>query len=185
MSLVVNFFGGPSAGKTGLSSCVHGYMRKHGYPCEVVHEAAKDYVWRGDKHTLDNQVLITAIQFDRVLAVYGKMPVIINESPIPTGLVFPTPRGCSPAWRRAVIDQFLEFRNLNFFLHRDPPAPHEHEGRREDGPQAAAKDLELLAMLDEFGIPYTPLQMRRGSDLELAVIPTILKEAGLEVVPGH
>lgn len=178
MSLVVNFFGGPSAGKSGVAAAVYAALRKSGHSCELAREAAKDAMWRDDKHTLNNQVLITAIQFDRVLALDGKVDIIVNDSPILTGLVFPTPRGCSPSWRAAVVDQFNEFRNMNFFLKRDPDAGHEQAGRRETADEALAKDAELRGLLESIGVDFMEMQVRRGYDLEDDIVPMVLERLG-------
>lgn len=160
-TLYVNLFSAPGSGKSTVAAAVYSRLKTAGVSVELVREFAKEALWREDYATFNNQVFMTAVQYERQLVLDGKVGVVITDSPILLGLVYPSKRGCNRFWRQSVIEQYAEFRNLNFYLVRNHD--YIHEGRAQDEERAIKKDIELRALIDSLGVDYGDLIVGPGT----------------------
>ncbi len=150
-TLVINFFAGPDAGKSTLAAELYVSLKKQGVNCELVREYAKDKTWIGDGYTLGIQPYISAKQYYRQCAVDGKVDIMITDSPLPLGLVYPG-RGSTPTFRAWVMEAFREFDNLSFFVERCPVREYNPTGRNQDYEEALEVDQRIWELLKEEGI---------------------------------
>jgi tRNA uridine 5-carbamoylmethylation protein Kti12 len=63
---VINLFGGPSTGKSTTAAYLFYYLKNKNLNIEYVREYAKDVVYEGSYHKLQNQIYITAKQYKRM-----------------------------------------------------------------------------------------------------------------------
>lgn len=149
-ALVVNFFGGPGAGKSTTAAAVFAECKRRGLVAELVTEYAKDRVWEGAYRTLRNQIYVFGKQHHRVWRVADRVDVVITDSPPLLSLHYG--EGMSAAFHNLVLEEHRRFRSLNVLLRRAKPyAP---VGRVQTEDQARAIDGEVRALLEGNGIAY-------------------------------
>lgn len=85
---IINFIGGPSAGKTTLSALLFSEMKMRGYNVEYVQEYAKNLVWMEDYETLNNQYLVSKTQADLFEKIDGKVEYIITDACLLHGIYY-------------------------------------------------------------------------------------------------
>jgi hypothetical protein len=151
-TLVVNLFAGPGAGKSTYAALLYGRLKQEGVNAELVPEYAKDLTWEERKEALANQPYVTAKQIWRIQRLVGKVDVVVTDSPILIGLVYPSEH-CTPAWERYVVETHTTLDSLNLFLVRND---HFHRyleaGRSQTQRQAETKDGEINDMLNRLGV---------------------------------
>lgn len=82
MTVIVNLYGGPGAGKSTTRAGVFHKLKLFGVNVEEVTEYAKDLTWEGRDYALSNQVYVFAKQFKRMDMLVGKVDVIVTDSPL-------------------------------------------------------------------------------------------------------
>lgn len=81
MTKVINFYGGPSAGKSTLSAELFGYMKRQRMNVEYVQEFAKDLTWKKSM-SIDDQVYILGNQHHALYTLLGQVDYIVTDSPL-------------------------------------------------------------------------------------------------------
>lgn len=79
---VVNFFGGPGAGKSTLALQLMGVLKSQGRNCEYVPEFPKDLTWDRSYDVLDDQLFIFGEQHHRIYRLWGQVEWIVTDAPI-------------------------------------------------------------------------------------------------------
>lgn len=151
-SLLVNFFGGPSTGKSDCARILCSLLNRRKITSEYASEYAKKLTWKEDYVTRSNQVLVTATQFDEILTLYGKVRVVVTDSPVIIGIAFPGPC-CTPTWEAHVKELHDHFKSLNIFLERNPDH-YQSEGRTQALEECLEADRKLMDFLDHWQIDY-------------------------------
>lgn len=148
---VINFFGGPCAGKSTAALGLAHELKKRWVMAELVTEYAKDLVWDDSAHLLSRQNLIFATQENRVNRLMNKVPIAITDSPLLLS-AFYAPVEYPRSFKQLVFDFFCLYNNVNIFVERS----HEYaaEGRIQDEAQADALADAMKLFLQENGIPY-------------------------------
>lgn len=142
-ALVVNFFGGPGAGKSTTAAAVFAECKRRGLLAELVTEYAKDRVWEEAYRTLENQIYVFGKQHHRLWRVADKVDVIVTDSPLLLSLHYGSEM--SPAFRALVAEEHRRLRSLNVMLRRVKPyAP---VGRVQTEGQAREIDAALRGIL--------------------------------------
>ena len=138
-TLVVNFFGGPGTGKSTTMAHCFAELKWKNIDCEMCTEYAKDKVWEGSEHVLENQFYVSGKQYHKLKRLEGKVEVILTDSPILLGLIYGNrePR----AFKDLLVEYHKTFNNLNIFLKR--VKPFHQNGRLQDEESARAIDEEL------------------------------------------
>lgn len=150
---VVNFFGGPGAGKSTVSAELFSLMKRDRFKVELVHEFAKDLVWESADHMFGEQDYIFAHQhrFIRRLTRHDIDYAIVDSSLL-LGLMY-LPNDFPSSFRSFVLDVFHSYDNINIFLERNSDIDYVQTGRNESEEQARAKDEEILEFLTTHNIP--------------------------------
>lgn|SRR6185369_3993222 len=81
MTKVVNFVGGPGAGKSTRAAELFGWMKNRRFNVEYVSEFAKDLTWK-KSNSLEDQLYILGEQHHRLYTLVGQVDWIITDSPL-------------------------------------------------------------------------------------------------------
>lgn len=153
ISLVVNAYGGPGAGKT--TACFHVVeeLKKRGFVAEYVAEYAKELVWDGRMDILDgkHQFNILQEQLHRVDRLVGKVDFIVTDSPILLNAVYN--KELTKEYNLMIKDLNEQYNNFNFIVKRDS-SKFEKEGRIHTLSESIEKDKEIIALLDKYKLYY-------------------------------
>lgn len=176
-SLIVNLFAGPSAGKSTYALGTAYRLKADRWLAEYVPEFAKELTWTQDFDTLSRQLYVTSKQYRSIYVPYGKVDVIVTDSPFIIGLLYPDASGhVDEEFEHWLIKVFSTFNNLNIFLKRNPDAHlFQQEGRNQTEAESMEKDDECLALLQRNNIPFTTVLSGR-KDETLDDILSLIKE---------
>ena len=152
-TLVVNFFAGPGTGKSTTMAHCFAELKWKGYDCEMATEYAKDKVWEGSEHVLNNQFYVSGKQNHRLKRLEGKVQIILTDSPLLLATYYG--RKEPQEFRDLLIKYHETFENLNVFLRR----------QKDYNPNGRLQTLEeAKAIDDEF---YNMVGSQRGDLLEI------------------
>lgn len=157
MTLFVNLYAGPGAGKSATAYSVAGKLKAMGVNAELTPEFAKFLVWDERVNTLKNQIYTTAKQFYMMNALKDKADVVITDSPVLLGVVY------SPdypdSWHSTIkwCHEQVSTPGLDFFISRSTPfqpigrAHTEEQSRKLDG------NIRLLLLQEDIDVAYVEL----------------------------
>jgi hypothetical protein len=151
---VVNFFGGPGAGKSTTAAALFTLLKLHDeVHCELVTEFAKDLVWEERHKTFENQFYMFAKQQHRVWRVADKVDFTITDSPILLSNIYGEHynRYCAnTTFYDYVLMEFNRYNNINFFIERKKG--YAEAGRNESEQEAIIIDKKIKDYLTENSI---------------------------------
>lgn len=148
---VVNFFGGPGAGKSTAASGLFHEMKRHWINAEYVQEFAKELVWSDSSHMLSQQNRIFAEQEHRLNRLRTKVDVAVSDSPLILSSFY-APTSYPDSFHKYVFDFFGMYENINILVRRS----HEYalEGRLQKQKDADHIADEMERFLIQNGIPF-------------------------------
>lgn len=85
---IVNLSGGPGSGKSTTAAAVFAALKGRGVSCELITEYVKQWAWRGTPIGPWDDIYITAKQLRRESACYGKVDVVVTDSPLWLGAIY-------------------------------------------------------------------------------------------------
>jgi nicotinamide riboside kinase len=170
MTTVINFFGAPSSGKSVIAAYTFAMLKVAGVNAELIREFAKEKVWEGNDAALGCQTYITAKQVWKMHQVAKDVNVIVTDSPLPTGLLYPT-KDCGPGFDMQAWHIFNTYSNINF-MNLLSRGEYQQEGRDQDEEGAIAVQAKLTALLKSRNIQYTAIVRQPVEDTPLAHIPS-------------
>jgi len=151
---VINFFAGPSVGKSTIAPALYVKMKKKGMKVEFVHEFAKDCVWESMTHIFTEQDYIFGQQHRMIRRlIRHDIDYAVVDSSILLGLLY-MPEWFPKSFEPFLLDVFHSYNNINIFLERNPAIPYVQAGRNQTEEQAKHKDVELKTLLHKHAIPY-------------------------------
>lgn len=151
---VINFFGGAGCGKSTCAAELFALMKKDNYKVELIHEAAKDYVWEKWSHIFGEQDYIFAQQHRSIRRLVGHdIDYAVVDSPILLSLFY-MPDDFPQSFRRFVVDTFNSYNNINIYLKRSEKLPYVQAGRNETFEQAEQIDKQILDWLSVNDMRY-------------------------------
>ena len=153
-TIVLNLFAGPGAGKSTGACYIFSQLKMKGIDCEYVSEFAKDKVWEHNEEVLKCQFYISGKQSYKISRVYGKVDVIITDSPILVGAIYGDYD--NPNLVSTIVYECKKYNNINIFLERDKP--YNPNGRMQTEEEAKKKDAQLLELMKKYDVPYTTIQ---------------------------
>ncbi len=145
-TIIINLFGGPGTGKSTGAAYIFSQLKLAGIDCEYVSEFAKDKVWEDNSEVFKNQFYVTGKQAFKISRCYGKVDVIITDSPILLGALYAPET--SPRLKEAIKEEFNKYgdANCNIFLKRINP--YNANGRFQTEDEAKCIDTEVKEFLD-------------------------------------
>lgn len=163
MSIVVNAFAGPSAGKTTSALLLTAELKKRGYSAEYISEYAKELVYDKQKELLNRTVASETVIFNekkrRIDRLVGNVQFIITDSPLIQSVSFLDDKVNSideiETFRKMALKHWGNYNNFNYFIERDPdPGKYETIGRIDTLKEAKRLDKEILNFLNGLNINY-------------------------------
>lgn len=155
---LINFFGGPSTGKSTYAAELYSDMKKRKLSVELVTEFPKDLIWDGlDTILLCDQLFVFANQHRRINRLVGKVEYIITDSPILLSTIYFSKKENIynyDIFNKLVLDTFNKYPNLNILLERNSYVPFEQTGRKEDIDLSKELDLNINNYLSNNNINY-------------------------------
>lgn len=82
MSLVVNLYGGPGAGKSTTAALLFATLKGNGINAELIQEIAKQWAWEKRKPVSFDQFYFFGQQSRKEYSLFGSVDVIITDSPV-------------------------------------------------------------------------------------------------------
>ncbi len=158
---VINFYGGPSSGKSTAAAGLFYKMKVAGLSVELTDEFAKECVWEGNVPMLKDQLWVLAHQHRKILRLKGQVDFVITDSPV---LLSPIYRELyeGPLYSDLIDKMALEcynmYDNINFMLTR--PSGFEENGRAQNEQQSLDIDNAIFDQFNFLNIGYTLLGTR-------------------------
>lgn len=159
---VVNIYGGPSSGKSTLAAELFVDLKKQGREVELVTEYVKGWAWQdiGIKGWWD-AIYISGKQLRRESILYGKVDIIVTDSPLGLGMAYeryyrPNESVCREFYEAIRRQQAEEGRVTNLDFHLMRSHNYNPSGRYETEDQARAVDRVIRQMVP--GINVTSKQ---------------------------
>ncbi len=152
-TIIVNLYGGPGTGKSSGAAYIFSMLKMSGVDAEYVTEFAKDKVWEGNHEAFKCQFYITGKQTFRVSRCFGKVDVIVTDSPIRLGKIYADLIGRTKLGL-ACIEEADQYRGntIEIFLKR--VKPYNPNGRNQTEAESKEIDRTIIDMLDEQKVPY-------------------------------
>lgn len=149
-TLIANFYGGPGTGKSTTCAAVFSKLKLAGINCEMALEYAKDRVWEGSGHVLDNQLYVFGKQYHRIWRLLDKVDVVLTDSPLLNSILYYQDK--NPHFSDLVAFEHSRLNNFNVFLQR--VKPYNPAGRLQDEQQAKGLDIRIQEILRNLGEDY-------------------------------
>lgn len=152
-TIIVNLYGGPGSGKSTGAAYIFSMLKMSGVDAEYVAEFAKDKVWEGNQEVFKCQFYITGKQAYRIARCFGKVDVIVTDSPIRLGKIYADRIGLTQLGLACVeaADQF-NLHSIDIFLKR--VKPYNPNGRNQTEDESKGIDKDIMNMLNEQNVPY-------------------------------
>lgn len=174
-TLIVNLYAGPGTGKSTAAAYIFSQLKMKGIDAELVTEYAKDKTWEGCNEAFKCNLYINAKQIYRISRVYGKLDVIVTDSPILLGAVY---ANNEEHVINASIAEDKKYNNrLDIFLKRNEDIAYNQNGRNQDENGAKELDKCIFNLLEkECSNYFTIKASSEGYDQIVKMVLTKLKE---------
>lgn len=151
-TLIVNLFGVPGAGKSTGAAYIFSQLKMHGINAELITEFAKDKVWEENREVFKNQAYIFGKQSFRISRCFGKVDVIITDSPLPLSVLYNNDPRLTENFNKTVLDVFNSYRNINYLLTR--VKPYNPVGRHQTESESDALGTDIVNLLTKYDIKF-------------------------------
>lgn len=175
---IINLFGGPSSGKSTITSGLFYELKKKNISCDNPYEFPKQVAWEDNTSQITDQLYIFANQHRGIVRSYGKVDYIILDSPILLSLAYKDGYNVeypsslyNDTFDQMVLNVFNQYNNINIFLER--PDNFQDDGRFQDKEQSLMFDSKIKSILDNNSIDYRTLQV---NDLTIEFIMKFILE---------
>jgi hypothetical protein len=152
---LVNLFGGPGSGKSTSAAAIFAHLKNSGIRAELVHEAAKRFIYKGAKAQLGNQVYVMAKQWSHIFDLSkAGCEVAVSDSPLISNLMYMDQPGIF--YQEELKDLTLKldqaYPQINIFVKRTKH--YDTFGRNQATVEEAAEyDTRTRRLLTELGKP--------------------------------
>tara|TARA_R110000803_G_scaffold37781_4_gene81558 strand:- start:23082 stop:23618 length:537 start_codon:yes stop_codon:yes gene_type:complete len=161
MSKLINLFGGPGIGKSGIAAGLTYELKKRHISCNQPYEYPKQLAWDQNLPAIKDQLYVFANQHRGIAQSYNKVDYIVIDSPILFSLIYKTyynsgypAKFYSGAFNQMILDLHNNYDNLNIVLERTVGGAHNKKERFQTLEESIAIDNHTLKTLNENNIPY-------------------------------
>jgi nicotinamide riboside kinase len=164
MAVNINLFGGPSCGKSTVTTQLFSKMKRKGYSVEYVYEYAKSLVYRKDWILLSYQPHVFAEQSFPQFKLDNQVDYIVHDSPFLLSLVYLIDHKHLPRkeFNDFVLAMFNSYENINIFLERNLEFEFEDYGRNYNFEESIQKEIQIKELLTKNNIPFISLKNGKG-----------------------
>jgi hypothetical protein len=164
LTKVINFYGGPSAGKSTNAFKLAGLMKERRMNVEFVPEFAKGLTWKKDFSSLDDQLMVFAQQNHMLYILQGQVDYIVTDSPLLLSMHY-MHVGWSKFREGAAVSQlhntfadmiistYAQYENINFYVERGD-REFVQAGRNQSEDEAIEIDDAVFRLLSRNMIPF-------------------------------
>lgn len=167
---VINLYAGPGAGKTTTATKLFGLLKSNYKNCELIHEYVKEWVWEGKPILDTDQVLILANQHRKERLLYGKVDIVITDSPMWLVAIYEKELSKPPFIALTIIDKFQKstpnVEHLHIFLNRK--YSYDPTGRMQSEKEAIALDNKIKNFLKENNFNFIEITVGNECEKEIA-----------------
>lgn len=145
---VINFFGGPGAGKSSIAAGLFYRMKQLGINVELVTEYFKELVWENTANNTTDYLYVLASQNRRLERLRDKVDYVITDSPLLLSGYYGLLYGNYPKLVfKTSREIFNTYKNINIFIRRNNF--YNKIGRLENKKEAKKIDKDLHFILFE------------------------------------
>jgi adenylate kinase family enzyme len=170
-TIIVGLTGAPGAGKSTGAAYIFSKLKMLGVDAELVTEFAKDKVWEENPTPFKNQAYMFGQQYYRLSRCFGKVDVIITDSPLPLSILYNNDPRLNSHFDRMVITVWKRLNTRNFFLKR--VKPYNPNGRNQTEEEADLLSIKTQELYKKYELPVTTLT---GCAEDYDVIVNIIRE---------
>jgi len=165
MSKLVNLFGGPGIGKSGIAAGITYELKRKHISCNNPYEFPKTLAWDKNYPAIQDQLYVFANQHRGIAQSYGKVDYIIIDSPVMFSTIYHSyyTKGYpaefyGETFHNMVVDLHRRYDNLNILLKRSNTEINEAE-RFQDLKQSIEIDELCKVKLEEHNLPYVEIDV--------------------------
>lgn len=154
-TIVINFTGGPGAGKSYMALRVTSNLKARRVSCEYVPEFAKDLVYEERKGELGDQLYVLAMQNHMLKRVKDKVDVIVTDCPIILSMYYNEATGSAytpDIFNDLILDAYKKYDNIVYNIIRNHP--YVREGRYQTEKESDIASAKIKEVLDKNNIKY-------------------------------
>jgi len=166
----INFYAGPSAGKSTIAANVFCELKKLGHNVEYVSEFIKGWAYEGRVPKSFQQLYVFAKQLNREDTLFPHVDTIVTDSPLLMNIVYSKKFGFE-GWsllKDLALLYEKQFPGLHIFLDRGDLL-YKTEGRYQD--YAGAKEMDRL--IEDTLAEYFPYQKIKSQNIDEIMSATL------------
>lgn len=177
MTQIINLYGGPGSGKSTTAAGLFFEMKVRGISCEMAREYAKDVVWEGRLHLLDQELYLFAKQLKRLIDLDHQVDYIITDSPLLSFIAYT--RDSESLWYPEMVKEtHNQFQNLDFWIAREKP--YSQAGRTQTEVEAQRLDEWMMSVLvrnNKMNRKPSPIRVAGNAEAPLTVLNLLALES--------
>jgi hypothetical protein len=160
MTKVINFFAGPSAGKTTNAMSLAGMLKRDRKDVLYVPEFAMELCVAGRESELDDQLYLLGEQAHRLYMAKNRFEYVVTDGPLFHSMCYARLNlrkfDCRVAFKLEELTMLLveQYDNVNFFVDRKHRT-FRHLGRVHNEEESRALDTDIMVLLEEYKQKFT------------------------------
>jgi hypothetical protein len=163
---LIDFCGGPGAGKSTMAYQLFGWMKKNQYSVAFAPEFATELCWQDRKKELTDQIYLLGEQHHRIYNLLGQVDYIVSDTSLALTLhyvknsfdKYPTDQDLTEniRWTTSALAMYLHqyFNPITFYIDRKQ-RKFTPKGRAHTEEQANKFDGDIKEVLDNHAFGYT------------------------------
>ena len=173
MSKLVNLFGGPGIGKSGIAAGLTYELKRRHISCNNPYEFPKKLAWDKNYPAIQDQLYVFANQHRGIAECYNKVDYIIIDSPVMFSTIYHSyytkgypAENYGQSFHNMVVDLHNTYDNLNILLKRSNTEINEAE-RFQDLKQSIEIDELCKTKLEEHNLPFVEIEVNDDTVSEI------------------
>ncbi len=173
MSKLINLFGGPGIGKSGIAAGLTYELKRKHISCNNPYEFPKKLAWDKNYPAIQDQLYVFANQHRGIAECYNKVDYIIIDSPVLFSTIYHSyytkgypAENYGQSFHNMVVDLHNNYDNLNILLKSTNTEINEAE-RFQYLKQYIAIDERCKSKLEEHDQPYVVLKVNNNKVHEI------------------